>query len=96
MTGRDHSLLSAAVGVERQERLPWYRATWERWKQVAHAVGVVQTRFLMILMYCLFVLPLGFIIGKRQDRLRLKPPQGSLWIPHPESETSLEAARRQF
>lgn len=72
------------------------RGAWQRWTQIAHAVGVVQTRFLMIAMYVVFVLPLGLIVGRRQDRLRLKPPEGSLWIPHREQEQTLDSARRQF
>lgn len=72
------------------------RSTWQRWTQIAHAVGVVQTRFLMIAMYVVFVVPLGLIVAKRQDRLRLKPPAGSLWRSHEQQKQTLESARRQF
>lgn len=76
--------------------MPWWRAGWERWKKIAHAVGVVQTRFLMVSIYLVMVLPLGLLTKRKEDRLRLRPPKGSLWLPHPETEHTLDRARRQF
>ncbi len=73
-----------------------WRAGWEHWKQIAHAVGVVQTRFLMVLFYFVMVLPLGLLMRSREDRLRLRPPEGSLWVPHEDHEHTLERARRQY
>lgn len=72
------------------------RATWDRWKQIARAIGVVQTRLLMIAFYIVVVLPLGAIMRVATDRLRLRPPRGSNWIPHRQEPQSLETARRQF
>lgn len=62
---------------------------------MARAVGVVQTRFIMILFYFVMVLPLGLVVRLKEDRLRLRPPSGSLWLPHPETEHTLERARKQ-
>jgi hypothetical protein len=90
------SAQAEALQNERSVSPTLWRATWERWKQIAHAIGVVQTRFLMIFFYAIFVLPVGLVVRRRQDRLRLKPPSGSLWLPHPENKTTLESARRQF
>jgi hypothetical protein len=72
------------------------RATWERWKKIAHAIGVVQTRVLMIGFFFLFAVPLGLLMRLSGDRLRLKPPSGTNWVPHAHQEQSLETARRQF
>jgi len=72
------------------------RASWERWKQIARAIGVVQTRLLMIAFYMVLVLPLGVVMRVATDRLHLRPPQGSNWVPHRQEPQSLETARRQF
>jgi len=72
------------------------RLTWTRWKQIAKAVGVVQTRLLMVFFYFVFVFPLGLIIRRSGDPLHLKAPSGSNWTPHRQEPASLDAARRQF
>ena len=77
-------------------RVPIWRSGWERWKQIARAVGVVQTRFIMILFYFVMVVPLGLFVRWKEDRLRLRPPQGPLWVPHPENKHTLDRARKQY
>lgn len=72
------------------------RSAWERWKQIAHAIGVVQTRLLMILFFFVVAFPLGLVMRLSGDKLRLKPPAGSNWTPHPDEPQNLEAARRQY
>src|SRR5438093_4198056 len=72
------------------------RATWERWKKIGRAVGVVQTRLLMVVFYFLVVLPLGLIMRLSGDPLRLKPAAGSNWTPHRHEKASLDTARKQF
>ncbi|MCK6554153.1 hypothetical protein L6Q96_06150 [Candidatus Binatia bacterium] len=72
------------------------RATWERWKQIARAIGVVQTRLLMIAFYVVLVLPLGLVMRLVSDRLHLRRPKNGNWLPHRQEPQSLETARRQF
>jgi hypothetical protein len=38
------------------------RVAWTRWKKIARAIGVVQTRILMVCLYFIFVLPLGVVM----------------------------------
>jgi hypothetical protein len=72
------------------------RAAWAHWKKIAHAVGVVQTRVLMVIFYFIVVLPIGLIMRLRGDPLHLKAPTDSNWTPHRHEEPSLDSARRQF
>jgi len=72
------------------------RATWDRWKQIAKAVGVVQTRLLMVFFYFVFVFPLGLIVRRTGDPLHLKPSSHGNWTPHRQEQASLDTARRQF
>jgi hypothetical protein len=72
------------------------RAAWDRWKKIARAVGVVQTRILMVVFFFIFVLPLGLIVRLRSDPLHLRPPEGSNWTPHRDQSATLDTARRQF
>lgn len=68
---------------------------WDHWKHVAHAVGVVQTRTLMMLIYATVVVPTGVLMRLVRDPLRLRPPAQGNWVETRQSERSIEAARRQ-
>jgi hypothetical protein len=72
------------------------RLAWERWKKIARAIGVVQTRILLVLFYFVFVLPLGLIVRSTGDPLHLKARTGGNWTPHRQEKASLDSARRQF
>jgi hypothetical protein len=72
------------------------RAIWNRWTQMARALGVVQTRFLLVGFFLVVVLPTGLFVRATGDRLRLKPPKGSNWVPLDDKKQDLDAARRQF
>ena len=76
--------------------MSFLRATWDRWKKIARAVGVVQTRLLMVVFYFVVVLPLGLIMRLTGDPLHLKRRNGSNWTPHAHEDPSLDTARRQF
>jgi hypothetical protein len=76
--------------------LGFLRALWQRWSQIARALGVVQTRFLLIGFFVVVVLPTGLLARLTGDRLRLKPPKGSNWVPVDDKQQNLDAARRQF
>ena len=69
---------------------------WEHWKHVAHAVGVVQTRFVMLLIYAVLVVPTGLLMRLSRDPLRLRAPAHGNWTPARPHDRSIEAARRQF
>jgi len=72
------------------------RSAWDHWKKIARAIGVVQTRLLMVLIYAVLVVPLGLIMRIRSDPLHLKPRTDSNWTPHSYEPPSLDSARRQF
>ncbi|MBI3786099.1 MAG: hypothetical protein HY270_22155 [Deltaproteobacteria bacterium] len=74
----------------------FFHSVWDHWKKAAHAVGVVQTRLIMIAFYFVVVLPLGLMMKLGNDKLRLRRPNGSAWVPHEHQEPSLDSARRQF
>lgn len=76
--------------------LGFFQGVWRRWKQVAKAVGVVQTRILMVGLYFAFVLPLGLIARRTGDPLHLRARPGSNWMPHPDRQAGLDSARQQF
>ena len=88
--------VQSMVAVSAPQPAGLLRATWQRWKKIARAVGVVQTRILMVFFYFLLVLPLGLILRLTGDPLRLRAREGSNWTPHRHDEANLESARRQF
>jgi len=84
------------VSIPAPSPISFLRSAWERWKKIARAIGVVQTRILMVVFYFVLVLPLGLIMRMRGDPLHLKAPRGSNWTPHRDHNANLETARRQF
>lgn len=68
----------------------------DEWKKAARAIGIVQTRAIMLMIYLVAVLPMGFLFRLCRDPLRLRPPAGSNWVACEEYEATLERARRQF
>jgi len=72
------------------------RRVWERWRKAAHAIGVVQTRGIMVIMYVLMVLPMGFLFRLAGDPLHLRPPKNGNWHECRQSPRTIDAARRQF
>lgn len=71
-------------------------ASWHRWTHLAHSIGVVQTRILMVGFYLVLAVPTGILMRLTGDRLRLKRPKDGNWVPHRQEEQSLETAKRQF
>ena len=69
---------------------------WDRWRKAAHAIGVVQTRFLMVVIYAAAVLPTGLLMRLFSDPLHLRRPKDGNWSPTKQEKPSLETARRQF
>jgi len=92
-----HSQSTGASGTLPASSPPagFFRGTWEHWKKIAQAIGVVQTRLLMIGFYFVVVLPTGLLMRLSDDKLHLKRPTGTNWVPHPQVEPSIETARRQ-
>ncbi len=79
------------------EQTPGFlRGAWTHWQQLARAIGVVQTRILMIVFYFIVVLPTGIFARLSDDKLRLRRPAGTCWVPHPPAEQNLDSAHRQF
>jgi len=74
----------------------FFRGSWHRWTQMAHSIGVVQTRVLMVVFYLLVALPTGIFLRLSSDRLQLKRGKEGNWHPHRQEEQSLQTAKRQF
>jgi hypothetical protein len=72
------------------------RRVLDRWRKGAHAIGVVQTRFIMVMIYIVAVLPTGLLMRASRDPLHLRPQQHGNWVPLEPHKPDLESARRQF
>ena len=73
-----------------------HKRVWERWTKAAHAVGVVQTRFLMFAIFVALVLPTGLLMKLFRDPLHLRRPKDGNWSPAKQEKVNLDTARRQF
>ena len=64
------------------------------WARCAHAIGNFQARLLLLLLYALFVLPLGIIVRVFADLLRTKR-RPTRWLDRPDEANDLQWARKQ-
>lgn len=70
---------------------------WARWKVIARAIGNFQARVLLSVFYFVVVPPFALAVKLWSDPLRLRPGRAdTAWIDRAASDTSREAARRQF
>lgn len=70
---------------------------WERWKRIAHAIGDIQARVILSLMYLVLVAPFAIAVRVGSDPLLLRRRAGGTWLPRPDvSGDPLAYARRQF
>ena len=76
--------------------IPLPKRIWNQWRRAAHAIGVVQTRFLMLLIYLTVVVPTGLLLKLSSDPLHLKPQAKTNCQTASQEERTLENARRQF
>jgi hypothetical protein len=72
------------------------RRIWDQWRRGAHAIGVVQTRFIMLLIYIVVVVPTGLLMRMSSDPLHLQPPAETNCQAARQEQRNLETARRQF
>lgn len=82
--------MASDVGV------PFYTRVWTQWRRAAHSIGVVQTRFLMLVIYVTVVVPTGVLMKMSSDPLHLKKPEQTNCQPARQEERNLDNARRQF
>jgi hypothetical protein len=92
----NRSALALAESESTTARVSLARRAWEGWKRIAHKIGVVQTRIIMVIFYFLFMLPLGLVLRVVRDPLHFKHPEGTNWVPHHQEPDTLENAQRQF
>jgi hypothetical protein len=67
---------------------------WEGWKKFGHAVGNVNARILLTLLYAIVILPFGLAVRFFSDSLYSKK-RPEKWFDHPPLANTLEEARRQ-
>lgn len=70
------------------------QAAWQKWKGIAHKLGIFQARILLTIFYGILVLPFGIIVRLFSDPLRIRR-RPTEWL-EPTNETQdLAWAKRQ-
>jgi len=73
------------------------RRLWERWKRIAHTIGVWQSRVLLNVFYYVILAPFGLGVRLLADPLAITPRPGPHWRrKEPNAATHVDRARRQF
>lgn len=64
------------------------------WKKFGHALGNVNARIILTLLYAIVILPFGLVVRFFADSMHIKKrPSG--WFDHPPVANTLDEARRQ-
>ena len=72
------------------------RAAWAAWKHIAHAIGNIQARMLLSVLYVVLVAPIGLAVRLFADPLRLAQHSETYWEPVDRPPLrDVEQARRQ-
>jgi len=73
------------------------RGLWQWWKGVAHKIGDVQARIILIVFYFLIMAPFALVMRFWSDPLRLHSKEPNGWIPRSNTgEPPEKRAREQF
>jgi hypothetical protein len=67
---------------------------WAAWKRIARAIGNIQARILLTLIYAVLVLPFGLAVRFFSDSMNIKR-RPVKWFDYPEVAKDLEQARHQ-
>lgn len=71
----------------------WSRL-WAGWKRVAHQIGNVQSRLLLMVFYFVVVAPVALVFRLTKDPLKRKAPPD--WESRPPRPPTLDFLRQQF
>lgn len=77
-----------------QKALP--RAIFDHWTRATRAIGVAQTRLIMLVIYVAIVLPTGLVFRLVRDPLHLRRPTDTNWLPSKTEPRTIERIRQQF
>ena len=66
------------------------------WMRVVHIIGNVQARVILTVLYLIMVAPVGFVMRRFSDPLRLRPGEGTYWVERPPVEPGLASAGREY
>ena len=69
---------------------------WDRWKLIAHKIGVFQSRLLLNVFYFVIVLPFGIGVKLFSDPLHIKHKPGSNWGRKLDESSIADRAKKQF
>lgn len=69
--------------------------TWVRWKNIAHYIGVFQTKVILTVFYFTVLFPAGIIISLFKDKLNIKTVLQITWIVKDKQAETLKEMRKQ-
>jgi hypothetical protein len=78
-------------------QLPSASKLFERWKRIAHKIGDLQARLLLMIFYIFVLGPFAFLVRWRGDPMGIKPRAQRGWLPYSErAGEPMERAKQQF
>lgn len=72
------------------------KTLWNKWKKIAHRIGVFQSRVILSVFYFTILLPVGIVFSFFKDSLNIKRPSSSNWVTKIKQADTLEEMREQY
>jgi len=69
---------------------------WNRWKIIAHHIGIFQSRIILTFFYFVILLPIGIIFGFFKDVLEIKANHSTTWRNKEKQSVTMEQLKEQF
>jgi len=71
------------------------KLVWDKWKFIAHKIGLFQSKVILTVFYFTLLLPIGIVFTIFKDVLQIKSKRKSTWMTNIHQTNSLEMMRKQ-
>ena len=73
--------------------MSFLKTLWNRWKTIAHHIGIFQSRLILTLFYFILLFPVGLVFSLIKDEMGLKHKKASNWRKKEVQAETLEEIR---
>ncbi len=69
---------------------------WNKWKLIAHKIGLFQSRLILTIFYFTILIPAGLIYTILKNEMGIKSKSKTTWISKKHLNETLETMRKQY
>lgn len=76
--------------------MQFIKTLWNKWKKIAHRIGIFQSKAILTVFYFTVFLPAGIVFSLFKDVLGIKHVSSSGWVTKTKQTETLEEMRKQY